>query len=69
MTATGDLAALALPATPRVRALSPQLAKGLEFDLVVLIDPQSFGPGVQGAVDRYVVMTRATDQFAILTSP
>ena len=31
------------PATPRVRSLSPELAKGLEFDLVVLVDPESFG--------------------------
>ena len=26
-------------ATPRVRSLTPELAKGLEFDLVLLIDP------------------------------
>jgi superfamily I DNA/RNA helicase len=53
---------------PRVRSLTPQLSKGLEFDLVVLIDPDSFGVGVAGAVDRYVAMTRATQQLAILTS-
>ncbi len=51
------------PAAPRVRSLTPQLAKGLEFDLVVLVDPQRFG-----AVDRYVAMTRATRQLIILTS-
>lgn len=56
-------------AAPRVRSLTPELAKGLEFDLVVLIDPDSFGPGIQGAVDRYVAMTRATQQLVILTSP
>ncbi len=56
------------PATPRVRSLTPELAKGLEFDLVVLIDPQMFGTGIQGAVDRYVAMTRATQQLVILTS-
>jgi superfamily I DNA/RNA helicase len=56
------------PATPRVRSLTPELAKGLEFDLVVLIDPQTFGTGIQGAVDRYVAMTRATQQLVILTS-
>lgn len=90
--------------TPRVRSLTPELAKGLEFDLVVLVDPQSFGvgqgteggeereggqgtergqgtasgraregsqvvKGIEGAVDRYVAMTRATHQLAILTSP
>ena len=54
--------------TPRVRSLTPQLAKGLEFDLVVLVDPQHFGEGIEGAVDRYVAMTRATQQLVILTS-
>ncbi len=50
----------------RVRSLSPELAKGLEFDLVVLVDPRSFGEGVEGAVDRYVAMTRATQRLVIL---
>ncbi len=54
-------------ARPRVRSLSPEFAKGLEFDLVVLVDPESFGDGIEGAVDRYVAMTRATQQLAILT--
>ncbi|WP_147917480.1 RNA polymerase recycling motor ATPase HelR [Ruania zhangjianzhongii] len=53
---------------PRVHHLSPELAKGLEFDLVVLVDPDSFGSGTQGAVDRYVAMTRATQQLVVLTS-
>jgi hypothetical protein len=55
-------------ARPRVRALTPELAKGLEFDLVVVVDPKSFGDGVEGAVDRYVAMTRATQQLVVLTS-
>ncbi|WP_448809994.1 RNA polymerase recycling motor ATPase HelR [Agromyces bauzanensis] len=55
-------------ATSRVRSLTPELAKGLEFDLVVLIDPESWGDGIEGAVDRYVAMTRATQQLVILTS-
>jgi hypothetical protein len=58
----------AFEATPRVRSLAPELVKGLEFDLVVLIDPESFGDGIEGAVDRYVAMTRATRQLVILTS-
>ncbi|WP_411574367.1 RNA polymerase recycling motor ATPase HelR [Streptomyces fradiae] len=61
---------------PRVRSLTPELSKGLEFDLVVLVDPQRFGTGpaaadggaVAGAVDRYVAMTRATQRLVILTS-
>jgi DNA helicase IV len=58
----------AFRATSRVRSLTPELAKGLEFDLVVLIDPEAFGAGIEGAVDRYVAMTRATQQLVILTS-
>jgi DNA helicase IV len=41
--------------------------KGLEFDLVVLVDPDSYGEGIKGAVDRYVAMTRATQQLVILS--
>jgi len=55
-------------ATSRVRSLTPELSKGLEFDLVVLIDPEAFGEGIEGAVDRYVAMTRATQRLVILTS-
>ena len=55
-------------ATSRVRSLTPELVKGLEFDLVVLVDPGAFGEGTEGAVDRYVAMTRATQQLVILTS-
>jgi hypothetical protein len=58
----------AFQATSRVRSLTPELAKGLEFDLVVLIDPEAFGQGIEGAVDRYVAMTRATQQLVILSS-
>jgi len=56
---------------PRIRSLTPELAKGLEFDLVVLVDPDRFGPAgaIETAVDRYVAMTRATAQLVILTSP
>ena len=56
------------PATSRVRSLTPELSKGLEFDLVVLVDPEAFGRGIEGAVNRYVAMTRATQQLVILTS-
>ncbi|MFB7375435.1 RNA polymerase recycling motor ATPase HelR [Streptomyces sp. NPDC056222] len=54
--------------TPRVQSLTPALSKGLEFDLVVLVDPEEFGTGMEGAVDRYVAMTRATQRLVILTS-
>lgn len=52
---------------PRVRSLTPELSKGLEFDLVVLVEPEAFGTGVAGAVDRYVAMTRATGRLVVLT--
>lgn len=66
-------------ASGRIRSLSPEHVKGLEFDLVVLVDPGRFGTGgrgaergqpagIEGAVDRYVAMTRATQQLVILTS-
>ncbi|WP_309067317.1 AAA family ATPase [Microbacterium sp.] len=54
--------------TARIRSLSPARAKGLEFDLVVIVDPQSWGGGIEGAVDRYVAMTRATRELVVLTS-
>ena len=53
---------------PRVRWLTPVLVKGLEFDLVVLVDPEGLGEGIEGAVDRYVAMTRATQQLVVLRS-
>ena len=61
-------------ARPRVRSLAPELTKGLEFDLVILVDPHTWGdsgagPDVRGAVDRYVAMTRATQQLVVLTTP
>jgi len=56
------------PATSRVRSLTPELAKGLEFDLVILVNPEDFGQGIEGSVDRYVAMTRATQQLVILTA-
>ncbi|MGC4878429.1 RNA polymerase recycling motor ATPase HelR [Micromonospora sp. DT43] len=55
------------PTTDRVRSLTPELSKGLEFDLVVLVNPETFGEGIQGAVDRYVAMTRATQRLVVLT--
>ena len=60
-------------ATSRVQSLTPEHSKGLEFDLVVLIEPDAFGKGtlgtgIEGTIDRYVAMTRATQQLVILTS-
>ena len=54
-------------ATERVQSLPPEQSKGLEFDLVVLVHPEAFGGGIEGTVDRYVAMTRATQQLVLLT--
>lgn len=58
----------------RVRRLDPLEAKGLEFDLVVLVDGVRFtaagaGGAVEAAVDRYVTMTRATGELVVLADP
>ena len=58
----------AFRATSRVRSLTPELSKGLEFDLVVLVDPAAFGTSIEGTVDRYVAMTRSTQRLVILTN-
>lgn len=58
-----------------MRSLTPELSKGLEFDLVVLIDAAPdrdrvaarFVDSIEDAVDRYVAMTRATQQLVILS--
>ena len=52
-----------------VASLSPENAKGLEFDLVVLVEGDAFAPGITGAVDRFVAMTRATQELVVLEHP
>ena len=53
-----------LPA--RVTALTPELTSGLEFDLVIVDDPASFGNGLPGAVSRYIAFTRTTGELIVL---
>ncbi|MGX5695958.1 RNA polymerase recycling motor ATPase HelR [Agromyces soli] len=64
--------ASALAGEPRVRWLTPELSKGLEFDLVVLVDDDEEGggeaSGIEEAVDRYVAMTRATRRLVLVTT-
>ncbi|WP_243226330.1 RNA polymerase recycling motor ATPase HelR [Microbacterium sp. CIAB417] len=59
--------AASFPRRERVLALDPVSTKGLEFDLVVLMDPDRWGAGLTGTVDRYVAMTRATQRLVVLT--
>lgn len=54
--------------TERIRSLTPEAAKGLEFDLVVLVDPERWGSGVTAAVDTYVAMTRSTRDLVVLSA-
>lgn len=56
------------PGAERVASLPPEQAKGLEFDLVVLVDPDAWGDDVAATVDRYVAMTRATQRLVMLTT-
>ncbi|KAA9393225.1 AAA family ATPase [Kocuria coralli] len=71
-----------LESAGRVQALEAAEAKGLEFDLVVLVEPGRDGSewgtagrtctgwssdGTEATVDRYVAMTRATRELVILT--
>ena len=44
-----------IPAPSRVRALAPELSKGLEFDLVVLIDPRA---SARASKERSTAMSR-----------
>ena len=55
------------PTVQGVTLASLHAAKGLEFDLVVLVNPDAFGSGLTGAVDPYVAMTRATRELVVLT--
>jgi DNA helicase IV len=47
--------------------LEPTAAKGLEFDSVLVVDPQGIvEEGVRGWGDLYVAMTRATQRLGVV---
>lgn len=53
------------PGTPG--AVSPAQTKGMEFDAVLLVEPESIlRGGVHGAADLYVALTRATQRLGVL---
>lgn len=65
----GALAAsrAALQTFPEVRVLDAHEAKGLEFDVVVLMDPEAVLRGAGGRVGSlYVAMTRSTQRLHVL---
>jgi DNA helicase IV len=53
-----------LPDVPGAVVLSPREAKGLEFDSVLVVEPQRMLDG--GAADLYVALTRATHRLGVL---
>jgi hypothetical protein len=64
-------AALGLPAEPDPRRpvalFAPELAKGLEFDAVVIVDPGAvLAASPRGPNDLYVAMTRATHRLVVV---
>ncbi|HWR84716.1 MAG TPA: ATP-binding domain-containing protein, partial [Rhodoglobus sp.] len=55
--------------TRRVAVLSPQEAKGLEFDAVVVADPSRIVAEIpRGAAALYVAMTRPTQRLHVVTT-
>ncbi|QQN77332.1 HelD family protein [Streptomyces sp. XC 2026] len=52
----------AVGALPRVSVVDPRTAKGLEYDIVIVVDPHSMAPA-----DRYVALTRATQRLGLLS--
>jgi hypothetical protein len=51
-----------------VRLLVPDEAKGLEFDVVVVVDPDAVGTAV-GPRGLFVALTRATQRLYLVTVP
>jgi len=51
---------VALPTDPRLLLLDPYTAKGLEFDAVVVVNPDSIATSASGARTLYVALTRPT---------
>ncbi|MFC4556356.1 HelD family protein [Georgenia faecalis] len=54
------------PLTARALVLDPVAAKGLEFDVVVLLEPEEIG--ATGPGDLYVAMTRPTKRLHVVHS-
>jgi len=50
----------------RVRFLTPNQAKGLEFDAVVLVEPAMIWTSNGGAAQLYIALTRATQRLSIV---
>ncbi|MGL4339085.1 MAG: UvrD-helicase domain-containing protein [Rhodoglobus sp.] len=52
-----------------IAVLSPQESKGLEFDSVIVVEPQQIvEDGTRGAAALYVAMTRPTQRLSVVTT-
>jgi DNA helicase IV len=49
-----------------VPTVTPREAKGLEYDAVVIVEPQRILAGHAGAADLYVALTRATQRLGVV---
>ncbi|UQA98145.1 HelD family protein [Streptomyces halobius] len=56
-----DAAGPALDLTRPVVLIDPRQAKGLEFDTVIVVEPEELGPS-----DLYVALTRATQRLGVI---
>ncbi len=62
-----DIASVAhLPGSSAVALLEPDQAKGLEFDAVIVVDPDAIEAGEYGLRRLYVAMTRAVQSLTIV---
>lgn len=58
---------LAPDLTSEVVLITPRQAKGLEFDTVIVVEPQSIVSGSpRGTNDLYVALTRATQALGLV---
>ncbi len=58
-----------LPGAKAVALLGPAEAKGLEFDAVVVVDPEGIASEANGLRLLYVAMTRAVQQLILVGKP
>ncbi|HEV7651437.1 MAG TPA: helicase [Actinophytocola sp.] len=49
-----------------VPTVTPRGAKGLEYDAVIIVEPQRILAGYAGAADLYVALTRATQRLGVI---
>jgi hypothetical protein len=52
---------------PRVSVHPVRRAKGLEFDSVIVLDPDAIAAGARGHSDLYVAMTRSTRRLGLVS--